>query len=69
MAIEITGKQFNPKTIRRFVQKQFEKQGLAFSGKDPEISKRLTREAGSSLAHITFNLKSGLNNQVIWLLL
>ena len=60
MAIEITGKQFNPKTVRRFVQKSFEKRGLKFSDKEPEISKRLVREAGSSLAHVILFLKSGL---------
>ena len=60
MTIEITGKQFNPKTIRRFVQKQFEKQGLSFADKEPEISKRLQREEGASLTHVTFPLKSGL---------
>lgn len=60
MAIEITGSQFNPRTIKRFVQKQFESQGLAFSGKEPELSRRLVRESGSSLAHFTLFLKSGL---------
>ena len=60
MAIEITGKQFNPKTIRRFVQKQFEKQGLVFTDKDPQMPKRLSREGGMSLAIVTFPLKSGL---------
>lgn len=60
MAIEIKGKQFNPKTVKRFVQSQFEKQGLVFSDKEPELSKRLVREEGSSLAHATLFLKSGL---------
>lgn len=61
MAIEITGKQFNPKTVKRFVQKSFEKQDLVFSDKDPELSKRLKRESGfSSLAHATMFLKSGM---------
>ncbi|MCK5611256.1 hypothetical protein KAR91_55815 [Candidatus Pacearchaeota archaeon] len=60
MAIEIIGSQFNPKTVKRFVQKQFEKQDLVFSDKDPEIGRRLQREGGSSLAGVTFFLKSGL---------
>ena len=40
MAIEITGKQFNPRTVKRFVQEQFKKQGLVFSDKEPKLSKR-----------------------------
>ena len=60
MAIELTGKQFNPRTVKRFVQEQFKKEGLVFSGKDPEISKRLQREGGATLTHVTFHLKSGL---------
>ena len=60
MTIEIEGSQFNPKTIRRFVQKQFEKNGLVFSNKDPEIAKRLVREGGYSLAQTTLFLRSGL---------
>lgn len=60
MAIEITGKQFNPKTVKRFVQKQFEKNGLVFTDKDPEIGRRLVREGGSSLAKVNFFLRSGL---------
>lgn len=60
MAIEITGRQFNPKTARRLVQPQFEKEGLTFADKEPEISKRLVREGGATLATVTFFLKSGL---------
>lgn len=60
MAIEITGKQFNPKTIKRFVVPQFEKQGLVFAKEDPEIARRLQRESGATLTHVTFPLKSGL---------
>lgn len=60
MAVKITGKQFNPKTIKRFAQKQFEEQGLNFGDKDPDISKRLIREVGASLVHVTFFLKSGM---------
>ncbi len=60
MAIEITGEHFSPKYVRRFVQRQFEKEGLVFGEKNPEISKRLKREGGASLAHVTLFLKSGM---------